>query len=197
MRLRTLQCTDVHTMHYSLIYYGKQQDIECPKRLSIVFIFSVQSLVFWSSNCSLWLLDFYRPRSLEIMHLVASVCPFVCLCPLSRPNHLTNRSHYQSEVFVCVSVISKHIRIIVRMRSIGVLIFLERELITGGEQWNNGKDVYITLLICSGYEWVVIPLFKPTIIFLFLRNDNQHYKESIDIFISNLLWGNMNYGLFL
>ena len=34
----------------------------------------------------------------------------------------SKRSHYQSEVFVCVSVISWRIRIIARMRSIAVLI---------------------------------------------------------------------------
>ena len=33
------------------------------------------------------------------------------------------RSHYQSKVFVCVSVIRGRIRIIVQMRSIGVSIF--------------------------------------------------------------------------
>ena len=31
----------------------------------------------------------------------------------------SNNSHYQSEVFVCVSVISRRMRIIARMRSIG------------------------------------------------------------------------------
>ncbi len=31
----------------------------------------------------------------------------------------SNKSHYQSEVFVCVSVINRHMRIIARMRSIG------------------------------------------------------------------------------
>ncbi len=31
----------------------------------------------------------------------------------------SNRSHYQSKVFVCVSLISGHMRIISRMRSIG------------------------------------------------------------------------------
>ena len=30
----------------------------------------------------------------------------------------SNKSHYQSEVFMCVSVISRHMRIIVRMQSI-------------------------------------------------------------------------------
>ena len=30
-----------------------------------------------------------------------------------------NKSHYQFKVFVCVSVVSRHMRIIARMRSIG------------------------------------------------------------------------------
>ncbi len=34
----------------------------------------------------------------------------------------SNKSHYQVKVFVCVSIISGHMRIIARMRSIGVLI---------------------------------------------------------------------------
>ncbi len=34
-----------------------------------------------------------------------------------------NRSHYQFKVFVCVSLISGRMRIIARMRSIGVLIW--------------------------------------------------------------------------
>ncbi len=34
----------------------------------------------------------------------------------------SNKSHYQFKVFVCVSVISGHMRIIASMRSIGVLI---------------------------------------------------------------------------
>ncbi len=84
----------------------------------------------------------------EIMYLVASVCPSVCpsvrlsVCPSVRPtSHGSrsifwraavdirgsalpsaakgNKSHYQSKVFVCVSVISRHMRIIARMRSIG------------------------------------------------------------------------------
>ncbi len=50
------------------------------------------------------------------MHLVASVCLFVCL---RSPG---NKSHYQVKVFVCVSVNSGHKRMIARMRSIGVLI---------------------------------------------------------------------------
>ncbi len=60
------------------------------------------------------------------MHLVASVCPSVRLCALSQLNRLTyekgNRSHYQFKVFVRVSLISGRMRIIARMRSIGVLI---------------------------------------------------------------------------
>ncbi len=69
-------------------------------------------------------------KAREIMHLVASVCPSVCLSVLSRLNRLTNdfnllsaakgnRSHYQSKVFVCVSVIMGRIMIIARMKSIG------------------------------------------------------------------------------
>ncbi len=59
----------------------------------------------------------------EIMHLVASVrlsvCLFVCAL-LFEPFDLW--SHYQFKVFVCVSLISGRMRIIARMRSIGVLI---------------------------------------------------------------------------
>ncbi len=61
----------------------------------------------------------------EIMHLVASVCPSVCLsvrlCALSQLNRLTYDLHYQFKVFVCVSIISGRMRITARMRSIGVL----------------------------------------------------------------------------
>ncbi len=48
-----------------------------------------------------------------------SVRPSVCLsvCPAK-----SNRGHYQSKVIVCVSVISRRVRLIARMRSIGVLI---------------------------------------------------------------------------
>ena len=58
-----------------------------------------------------------------------SVCLFVCLFTLSRLNRFrgsalpsavkSNRSHYQSKVSVYVSVISRHMRISARMRSIG------------------------------------------------------------------------------
>ncbi len=66
------------------------------------------------------------------MHLVASVCLSVCLfvCALTaepfdlRTSSKSNKSHCQCKVFVCVSVISGHMRIIARMRSIGVLIML-------------------------------------------------------------------------
>ena len=58
----------------------------------------------------------------EIMDLVASVRLSVRLSVLSRLNRLTYKSYYQSEVFVCVSVIRGHILITARMRSIGVLI---------------------------------------------------------------------------
>ncbi len=42
------------------------------------------------------------------MHLVASVCPSGCLSVCA---------HYQFKVFVCVSVISGHMRVIARMRN--------------------------------------------------------------------------------
>ncbi len=38
------------------------------------------------------------------------------------PTEKGNRSYYQFKVFVCVSLISGRMRIIARMRSIGVLI---------------------------------------------------------------------------
>ncbi len=59
---------------------------------------------------------YYRPRSGEIMHLVASVRLCVCLFGFTQGT-LTFK------VFVCVSVISGRMRIIARMRSIGVLIY--------------------------------------------------------------------------
>ncbi len=55
------------------------------------------------------------------MHLVPSVLPSVRLFALSH----TNKSHYQFKVFVCASVISGPMWIIARMRSIGVLIFVD------------------------------------------------------------------------
>ncbi len=70
----------------------------------------------------------YRPRS-EGDNALGSVRPSVrpSVCPSVRLSvcALTAksiRSDYQSKVFVCVSVIRGHIRIIARMRSIGVLI---------------------------------------------------------------------------
>ncbi len=39
-----------------------------------------------------------------------------------------NRTHYQFKVFVCVSLISGRMRIIARMRSIGVLILVYRSI---------------------------------------------------------------------
>ncbi len=54
----------------------------------------------------------------EIMHLVASARLFLPSAAKSI------RSHYQSKVFVCVSVIRGRIRIIVRLRSIGVSLAL-------------------------------------------------------------------------
>ncbi len=56
----------------------------------------------------------------EIMYLVASVRPSVrvCVCLSFRPL-LPKKSHYQSKVFVCVSVICWRVRIIARRRSIG------------------------------------------------------------------------------
>ncbi len=62
--------------------------------------------------------DNYRPRS-EGDNVLGSVRPSVRLSDLSRLNRLTNKSHYQSKVFVCVSVISRHMRIVARMRSNG------------------------------------------------------------------------------
>ncbi len=56
------------------------------------------------------------------MYLVASVRLSVRLCPLSRLNRFTydlDKNHYQSKVFVCVSIISGRMRIIKRMWSIG------------------------------------------------------------------------------
>ncbi len=52
---------------------------------------------------------------------------FVCLFVDNKGSALpsagkSNKSHYQFKVFVCVSVISGRMRIIARMRSIGVLI---------------------------------------------------------------------------
>ena len=64
-----------------------------------------------------WLL-YYRPRSGEIIELVASVRLSVC-----RVQQRAKRSHYQSKVIVCVSVISRRVRLIAWMRLIGVLIY--------------------------------------------------------------------------
>ncbi len=87
-----------------------------------------------SQDCKILVID---REAREIMHLVASVClsvrPSVCPFVLSWLNRLirgsalssaakSNKSHYQSKVFVCVSVIRGRILIIARMRSIGVLI---------------------------------------------------------------------------
>ncbi len=74
----------------------------------------------------------------EIMYLVASVRPSACLSvrpcvcvgvprahytPLQRYMGyvclFVNNHHYQSKVIVCVSVISRRLRIVARMRSIG------------------------------------------------------------------------------
>ncbi len=61
----------------------------------------------------------------EIMYLVASVCLCVCVSVrafLAEPLNLkfgVKGGHYQSEIFVCVSVIKGHMRIISRMWSIG------------------------------------------------------------------------------
>ncbi len=55
----------------------------------------------------------------EIMYLVASVRLSVRLSVCVRSPVKSNRNHYQSKVFVCVSVISWRMRIIARMRSIG------------------------------------------------------------------------------
>ena len=62
----------------------------------------------------------------EIMYLVASVCTSLSslMAELFRGSALTsavksNKNHYQSKVFICVPIISGHIRMIARMRSIG------------------------------------------------------------------------------
>ena len=47
----------------------------------------------------------YRQRSRETMRLIASVRPSVCLTS-HNPKFASENSHYQSKVFVCVSVIS-------------------------------------------------------------------------------------------
>ncbi len=67
--------------------------------------------------------NIYRPRS-EGDNVLGSVRPSVRLSvrPSVRPSVCavkSSRSHYQSKVFVCVSVISRRMRIIARMRSIG------------------------------------------------------------------------------
>ncbi len=73
-------------------------------------------------------LFYYRPRSEgdnALGSVRPSVCPFVGLCVRGSalPSAAkSNKSHYQSKVFVCVSVIRRRIRIIARARSIGVLI---------------------------------------------------------------------------
>ncbi len=59
---------------------------------------------------------------IEIMHLVASVCPFICALTAEPSEAKSNKSHYHFKVFVCVSVISGHMRIIARMRLVGVLM---------------------------------------------------------------------------
>ncbi len=56
----------------------------------------------------------------------------------------SNKSHYQSRVFVCVSVIGRHIGIIARMRSIGVLIFFQSKLV-----WSPSPSAIFTEKIYS------------------------------------------------
>ncbi len=55
----------------------------------------------------------YRPRS-EGDNVLGSVRPSVFSLTVK-----SNKNHYQSKVFVCVSIISGRMRIIARMRSIG------------------------------------------------------------------------------
>ncbi len=70
-------------------------------------------------QCALSLFD--RPP----VHPSVYIRLFVCALPTDiRGSALlsaakSNRSHYQPKVFVCVSVIRQHIRIIVQMQSIG------------------------------------------------------------------------------
>ncbi len=75
-----------------------------------------------------WTTPNYRPRSREIMNVLGGICPSVCLCVcLSSPVCLSELScfgvkggHYQSEGFVCVSVIRRRRRIISWMCSISL-----------------------------------------------------------------------------
>ncbi len=98
--------------------------------LSIVEYFSVQlSIVEYVSlnyECTpIRYTDFYQPHSLAKQgdNALGSVRPsvclsvrlFVCVLVLSK----CKRGHYQPYSFVCVSVISWHMQIIARMRSIG------------------------------------------------------------------------------
>ena len=68
---------------------------------------------------------FYRPRS-EGDNALGSVRPSVRpSVRLSRGSALpsavkSNRSHCQSKVLVCVSILSRRMRLIARMRSIGL-----------------------------------------------------------------------------
>ncbi len=62
---------------------------------------------------------FIDRKAREIMYLVASIHPSVRLPFNNLTAEKSSKSHYQSEVFVCVSVISRHMRIIALMRSIG------------------------------------------------------------------------------
>ena len=55
---------------------------------------------------------FFDREAREIMYLVVSICPSFCLSVLS------HKSYYQSKVFVCVSVISGCMRVIVRVQLI-------------------------------------------------------------------------------
>ena len=64
---------------------------------------------------------YYRPQS-KGDNALGSVRLSVHLSVLSRLNRMTYDLDYQSKVDVCVSVIRGRIRIIARMRSIGVLI---------------------------------------------------------------------------
>ncbi len=89
----------------------------------------------------------YRPRTEgdnALGSVRPSVCPFVCALTVEpfdiRDSALTsaaksNKSHYQSRVLVCVSVISRRIGIIARMRSIGVLIWWNFEAFFNQISW--------------------------------------------------------------
>ncbi len=69
------------------------------------------------------LLSTMKQEDNKIGSVRPSVHLYVCIRGSALPSAAkSNRSHYQSKVIVCVSVISRRVRSIARMRSIGVLI---------------------------------------------------------------------------